>query len=71
MRDIKNKRTIEIDGVKYSVDKTFDGSPAVFQHIQNGHCVRLEDETSKTHISSLTAGDDNCIIIIAHKADIE
>lgn len=63
-----NKRIVEIDGVRYSIDRTFDDSPAIFQHIKDGKLHHIDDINSKTHISSLTlSNDDDMVIILARK----
>ncbi len=63
-----DKRIVEIDGVKYSIDRTFDDSPAIFQHIKDGELHHIDDTKSKTHISSLTLGSgDDMVIILARK----
>lgn len=62
-----DKRIIEIDGVKYSVDRTFDDSPAIFQNIKDGNLHHINDINSLTHVSSLTIGNDDVIVILARK----
>lgn len=65
MRD--DKRIIEVDGVKYAIDRTFDDSPAIFQNIKDGFLQHINDINSKTHINSLTIGNDDVVIILARK----
>lgn len=63
-----DKRIIEIDGIKYAIDRTFDDSPAIFQHVKDGELHHINDVNSKTHISSLTlGGSEDMVIILARK----
>lgn len=50
---------IKIDGRTYSVDRTFDGSPAVFYWEGPDRLVR-------THISGRPPDDSGQVVILAH-----
>lgn len=62
-----NKKIIEIDENKYLIDRTYDGSPAIYQHIENGCCHHINSFDSQTHISSIVAGKQDFVIILARK----
>lgn len=73
MRD--NKRIIEIDGIKYFIDRTFDNSPAIYKKSNKYnrsnklHHINSTDKYEYlTNADSLINSIDNdCVIIIARK----
>ncbi|MFF2531262.1 hypothetical protein ACFVS2_20380 [Brevibacillus sp. NPDC058079] len=71
MRDISRK--IEIDGQSYDVERTFDGSPGVYQEANEKFIYANINSSSKNkgfHILSLLEGhrDEDCVIIFARKS---
>jgi hypothetical protein len=62
-----NKKIIEIDGKKYAIDCTFNGSPAIYQHTNNGFCYAINNKSYTTHVKDLTAGKQDFVIILARK----
>lgn len=69
-----DKRIIEIDGQKYSIDRTFDNSPAVYRYIDNGRFVWTDgkSEAGITLGSAITEGlETDNVIIIARKVKPE
>lgn len=72
-----NKRIIEVDGIKYSIDKTFDGSPTMYKKQiksfswQGKLCHVNEEGNSDEYTtdanSLINRMSEDCVLIIARK----